>query len=132
MRHLKVIKIVVEAAAGRIPVIAGTGSNSTSEAVYLTKEAAKLGVSGALLVCPYYNKPTQEGLYLHYRKVAEEADVPQIVYNVAKPRQPQYRAGDDCPASGVRERGRSQGSVRQPGPGQPDRQPLRYHDPLGR
>ncbi|MBW7995425.1 MAG: 4-hydroxy-tetrahydrodipicolinate synthase [Candidatus Glassbacteria bacterium] len=80
--HLQVIRIVIEAAAGRIPVIAGTGSNSTAEATHLTSEAARLGADGALLVCPYYNKPTQEGLYLHYRKVAEEVDIPQIVYNV--------------------------------------------------
>jgi len=80
--HLTVIRIVMEAAAGRIKVIAGTGSNSTSEAIHLTSEAARLGADAALLVCPYYNKPTQEGLYLHYRKVAEEVDIPQIVYNV--------------------------------------------------
>jgi len=80
--HLRVIRIVIEAAAGRIKVIAGSGSNSTSEAVHLTREAARLGADGALLVCPYYNKPTQEGLYLHYSKVAQEADIPQIVYNV--------------------------------------------------
>ncbi len=80
--HLRVIRIVVEAAAGRVPVIAGTGSNSTLEAIHLTTEAARLGVAGALLVCPYYNKPTQQGLYLHYRKIAEQVDIPQIVYNV--------------------------------------------------
>ncbi len=80
--HLRVIRIVVEAAAGRVPVIAGTGSNSTAEAIHLTTEAARLGVAGALLVCPYYNKPTQQGLYLHYRKIAEQVDIPQIVYNV--------------------------------------------------
>lgn len=80
--HLRVIRIVLEAADGRIPVIAGTGSNSTAEAIHLTSEAARLGADGALLVCPYYNKPTQEGLYLHYRKIAEEVDIPQIVYNV--------------------------------------------------
>ncbi len=80
--HLRVIRVVVEAAAGRIPVIAGTGSNSTAEAIHLTTEASRLGVAGALLVCPYYNKPTQQGLYLHYRKIAEEVDIPQILYNV--------------------------------------------------
>jgi 4-hydroxy-tetrahydrodipicolinate synthase len=80
--HLRVISIVIEAAAGRIKVIAGTGSNSTAEAVHLTREAARLGADGALLVCPYYNKPTQEGLFLHYSKVADEVDIPQIVYNV--------------------------------------------------
>jgi 4-hydroxy-tetrahydrodipicolinate synthase len=80
--HLQVIRIVVEAAAGRVPVIAGTGSNSTAEAVHLTAEAARLGADGALLVCPYYNKPPQQGLYLHYRKIAEAVDIPQILYNV--------------------------------------------------
>ncbi len=80
--HLQVIRIVVETAAGRVPVIAGTGSNSTSEAIHLTAEAARLGADGALLVCPYYNKPPQQGLYLHYRKIAEAVDIPQILYNV--------------------------------------------------
>jgi 4-hydroxy-tetrahydrodipicolinate synthase len=80
--HLQVIRVVVEAAAGRVPVIAGTGSNSTSEAVHLTAEAARLGADGALLVCPYYNKPPQQGLYLHYRKIAETVNIPQILYNV--------------------------------------------------
>src|SRR3989449_5510373 len=69
--HERVIATVVEQAAGRIPVLAGTGSNSTSEALRLTRFAAKAGADGALMVAPYYNKPTQEGIYQHYRKVAE-------------------------------------------------------------
>src|SRR5690606_12764623 len=64
------------------PVIAGTGANSTSEALELTEGAKRVGADAALLVTPYYNKPTQEGLYLHYRKIAESVDLPQILYNV--------------------------------------------------
>ncbi len=81
--HLKVIERVIKRAAGRIPVIAGTGGNSTHEAIALTTEAAKLGADACLLVVPYYNKPTQEGLYLHFRTIAESVpEVSQIVYNV--------------------------------------------------
>jgi len=80
--HMRVVQVVLEAASGRIPVIAGTGSNSTAEAIYLTREAAKLRADAALLVSPYYNKPTQEGLYQHYKAVAESADIPIILYNV--------------------------------------------------
>ncbi|MEK7280333.1 MAG: 4-hydroxy-tetrahydrodipicolinate synthase, partial [Nitrospirota bacterium] len=70
------------AAAGRIKVIAGSGSNSTEEAVVLTRYAKEAGADGALLITPYYNKPTQEGLYLHYKKVAGEVDIPLVLYNV--------------------------------------------------
>jgi len=80
--HLRVIQMVIEAASGKVPVIAGTGSNSTAEAIYLTREAAKLHAEAALLVSPYYNKPTQEGLYQHYKAVAESVDIPIILYNV--------------------------------------------------
>ena len=80
--HIRCIQVVLEAAAGRIQVIAGTGSNSTREAVYLTGEAGRLGADAALLVSPYYNKPTQEGLYQHYRTVAESSKIPIILYNV--------------------------------------------------
>ena len=81
--HLKVIEKIIKRAAGRIPVIAGTGGNSTHEAIALTTEAAKLGADACLLVVPYYNKPTQEGLYQHFRTIAESVpDVSQIVYNV--------------------------------------------------
>ncbi len=80
--HIDVIRIVVEQTAGRVPVIAGTGSNSTSEAIELTRQARDAGADGALLVTPYYNKPTQEGLYRHYMAVADAVELPQVLYNV--------------------------------------------------
>lgn len=80
--HCDVIRQVVERVAGRVPVIAGTGANSTTEAIELTTHAKNLGVDAVLLVTPYYNKPTQEGLYLHYKTIAEAVDIPQILYNV--------------------------------------------------
>jgi 4-hydroxy-tetrahydrodipicolinate synthase len=80
--HERVIDIVLESADGRVPVIAGTGSNNTKEAVALTRYAKKAGVSGALVITPYYNKPTQDGLFRHFRTVAESADIPIILYNV--------------------------------------------------
>ncbi|PIE24270.1 MAG: 4-hydroxy-tetrahydrodipicolinate synthase [Neptuniibacter caesariensis] len=80
--HCQVIKHIVDRVAGRIPVIAGTGANSTSEAIELTEEAKKVGADACLLVTPYYNKPTQEGLYQHFKAIAEAVDIPQILYNV--------------------------------------------------
>lgn len=80
--HCEVIARTVEIVNGRIPVIAGTGANSTIEAISLTKCAKKVGADACLLVTPYYNKPTQEGLYQHYKAVAEAVDIPQILYNV--------------------------------------------------
>lgn len=80
--NVKAIKKTVEFAAGRIPVIAGTGSNATSEAITMTKLLADSGVAGCLSVAPYYNKPTQEGMYQHYKAIAESTDLPQILYNV--------------------------------------------------
>lgn len=80
--HCEVIRLVVEQVKGRIPVIAGTGSNSTVEAIQLTQDARKAGADACLLVTPYYNKPTQEGLYLHHKAIAEAVDIPQILYNV--------------------------------------------------
>lgn len=81
--HSKVVEACVKAVRGRVPVIAGTGANSTEEALHLTKDARKLGADGALLVSPYYNKPTQEGLYRHYKKIAEAVKgFPLILYNV--------------------------------------------------
>ncbi len=80
--HERVIALAVEHVAGRVPVIAGTGSNSTKEAIKLTKFAKKIGADGCLMITPYYNKPTQNGLYEHYKKVAEEVDIPIILYNV--------------------------------------------------
>jgi 4-hydroxy-tetrahydrodipicolinate synthase len=80
--HCEVIKRVVDRVKGRVPVVGGTGANSTWEAISLTRCAADAGVDACLLVTPYYNKPTQEGLYQHYKKIAEEVDIPQILYNV--------------------------------------------------
>lgn len=80
--HCVVMRRTVEMAAGRLPVIAGTGANATSEAIRLTRCAMEAGADACLLVTPYYNKPTQEGLYLHHKAVAEAVDIPQILYNV--------------------------------------------------
>ena len=80
--HVEVIRRVVDQVAGRIPVIAGTGANSTREAVELTQNAKSVGADACLLVTPYYNKPTQEGLYQHFRHIAENVAIPQILYNV--------------------------------------------------
>ena len=80
--HEQLIEVCLEAVNGRLPVIAGTGSNSTDEAVKLTGYAQKAGADGALLITPYYNRPTQEGLYQHYRTIALETDLPLILYNV--------------------------------------------------
>ncbi|MDA7662795.1 4-hydroxy-tetrahydrodipicolinate synthase, partial [Pirellulaceae bacterium] len=80
--HQKVIGEVIQTSAGRIKVMAGTGSNSTSEAISLTKWAEKEGANGALVVAPYYNKPTQEGFYQHYKAIAEETALPICVYNI--------------------------------------------------
>ncbi|MCE9591328.1 MAG: 4-hydroxy-tetrahydrodipicolinate synthase [Planctomycetes bacterium] len=80
--HREVIEHVVKAARGRVPVIAGTGSNSTAEALELTAHAASVGAAAALMVNPYYNKPTQEGLYRHFMAVADEVDIPIILYNI--------------------------------------------------
>ena len=80
--HYRVIKTTIEVVNKRIPVIAGTGANSTDETITMTQEARKLGADAALLVAPYYNKPTQEGLYRHYRAVAEAVDLPLVLYNV--------------------------------------------------
>ncbi|PRB83856.1 4-hydroxy-tetrahydrodipicolinate synthase [Pseudomonas sp. MYb185] len=80
--HKEVIRRVVDRVAGRIPVIAGTGANSTSEAVELTEAARSVGADACLLVTPYYNKPTQEGLYQHFKFIAEAVAIPQILYNV--------------------------------------------------
>jgi 4-hydroxy-tetrahydrodipicolinate synthase len=80
--HCEVVRRVVGQVKGRIPVIAGTGANSTSEAIHLTREAMDAGADACLLVTPYYNKPTQEGLYQHFKKIADSVPIPQILYNV--------------------------------------------------
>jgi len=80
--HTDVIRRTIDGAAGRVPIIAGTGANSTAEAIHLTETAKAAGADAALLVTPYYNKPPQEGLYRHFKAVAEAVDIPQILYNV--------------------------------------------------
>jgi 4-hydroxy-tetrahydrodipicolinate synthase len=95
--HCEVIRRVVQMVAGRVPVIAGTGANSTSEAIDLTRCAMQAGADACLLVTPYYNKPTQEGLYLHHKAVAEAVAIPQILYNV-----PGRTACDMLPQTAVR------------------------------
>ena len=80
--HEKVIELCIRESKGKIPVIAGTGSNSTSEAISLTKHAEKVGADGALVVTPYYNKPTQEGLYQHYKAINDNTSLPIIIYNI--------------------------------------------------
>ena len=80
--HERVISEVINGVKGRIPVLAGTGSNSTSETLKLTKHAKDAGADGALVITPYYNKPTQEGLYLHFKAITEEVDIPIVIYNV--------------------------------------------------
>ncbi len=80
--HVKIIYHAVRVSAGRIPIIAGTGSNSTAEAISLTKAAKKYGANGALLISPYYNRPSQEGLYQHYRAVSESVDLPLVLYSI--------------------------------------------------
>lgn len=82
LEHRRVVEIVIAAVAGRVPVIAGTGSNSTREAVELTMHAKEAGAEGALLLSPYYNKPTQEGIYAHYAAVAQETGLPIVIYNI--------------------------------------------------
>jgi 4-hydroxy-tetrahydrodipicolinate synthase len=80
--HERVVELCVEAAAGRVPVIAGTGSNSTEEAIELTRHAKQAGADAALVVTPYYNKPTQEGLYQHYKAIHDAGDLPILIYNI--------------------------------------------------
>ncbi len=82
LEHRRVVEIVIEAAAGRVPIISGAGSNSTREAIELTIHAKEAGAQGALLLSPYYNKPTQEGIYQHYAAVAKEAQFPTVIYNI--------------------------------------------------
>ncbi len=80
--HYRVIELTIQVVNGRVPVIAGTGANSTAETIMMTGKAKELGADGALLVTPYYNKPTQEGLYQHYKAIADAVDIPQVLYNV--------------------------------------------------
>src|SRR3954467_9335836 len=80
--HMRVVELCIEAAAGRVPVIAGTGSNSTTEAIDFTRHAKKAGADATLVVTPYYNKPTQEGLFLHFTAIADAVDLPLFIYNI--------------------------------------------------
>ena len=80
--HMRVVEVCIEVAAGRVPVIAGAGSNSTAEAILLAQHAKSAGADAALVVTPYYNKPTQEGLFRHYEAVANQGDIPIIIYNI--------------------------------------------------
>ena len=80
--HEYVIKVCLDQVNKRIPVVAGTGANNTAEAIHLSKKAKSMGADGLLLVCPYYNKPSQEGIYQHYKRLAEEVALPQVLYNV--------------------------------------------------
>ena len=102
--HERVISVTCDYAAGRIKVMAGTGSNSTAEAIRLTQSAKRAGATGALMVAPYYNKPTQEGFFQHFRAVAEHVDLPIVLYNIpgrtAKNMEPETicRIADTCPS----------------------------------
>ncbi|WP_298039786.1 4-hydroxy-tetrahydrodipicolinate synthase [uncultured Desulfuromonas sp.] len=80
--HARVIHVCIDQVAGRVPVIAGTGANNTAEAIHLSEGAKEMGADGLLLVCPYYNKPSQEGIYQHYKAIAEAVALPQVLYNV--------------------------------------------------
>ena len=80
--HKRVVEICIDVAKGRVPVIAGAGSNSTEEAIELTRHAKEAGATAALIVTPYYNKPTQEGMYLHFKAIADAVDLPMIIYNI--------------------------------------------------
>ena len=110
--HLRVIELAVQFAAGRCAVIAGTGSNSTAEAIEMTVEASNIGADGALLVAPYYNKPSQEGLYLHFKALADSCDLPLVLYSipgrcgVAIEASTVGRLASDCPTIvGIKEAG---------------------------
>ncbi len=101
--HERVVELCIEAAAGRVPVIAGAGSNSTDEAVKLATHAKNAGAQGALIVTPYYNKPSQDGLYAHFKEIADNVDIPIIIYNIP-PRsvvdmsvETMARLAQDCP-----------------------------------
>ena len=93
--HERVIAVVCEHAAGRIKVMAGTGSNSTAEAIRLTQFAKKAGADAALMVAPYYNKPTQEGFFQHFQAVAEAVDLPIVLLQHSRPHGQEHRAGND-------------------------------------
>ena len=130
--HERVIATVIEQSAGRAKVMAGTGSNATSEAIRLTKFAAKAGADAALLVSPYYNRPTQEGLYAHFSKIAESCDLPQVLYNVPSRTRAERRGRHDRAAREARADRRREGGERLARPGQRPRLADGSDDPLGR
>ena len=110
--HAEVVREVVRLARGRVPVIAGTGSNSTAEAIRLTRAAEEAGAAGALLISPYYNQPTQEGIYRHYAAVADATKLPLIVYNIPGRTASNIAARDPRPSLARPEHRRRQGGKR--------------------
>ena len=114
--HKRVVEITIEAARRRVPVIAGAGSNSTAEAIDLTRHAKHAGADAALVVTPYYNKPTQEGLYLHFTAIADAVDLPIIIYNIPLAQRGRYERRDDGAAGAAQEHRRREGRDRQPRP----------------
>jgi len=123
--HDRVIEIVVHQAKKRVPIIAGTGSNSTKEAIEITEHAKRVGADGALLVTPYYNKPSQEGLYRHYKTVAEAVALPPGSLQCSGAHRRQYATGNSGPTCGYCQYCRHQGGNRLPAAGIRDHCPLR-------
>ena len=118
--HIHIIALSVKFARGRIKVLAGTGGNSTSEAIYLTERAEKAGADGSLQVAPYYNKPTQEGLFQHFREIARSHAPAHRALQHSRPLRHRDRRGHrQAPGAGVQEHHRHQGSGRQRGPREP-------------
>ena len=125
--HERVIAAAVEIAAGRVKVMPGTGSNSTREALRLTQWAARQGADAALFVAPYYNKPTQEGFYQHFKAVAEAVEHSDLRLQHPRPNRQEYRAGNDRPDGRAAEYRDGQGSDRLDGPGVADHRPHQSH-----
>ena len=113
--HKRVVEIAIEVAKGRVPVIAGAGSNSTEEAIDLTRHAKEAGADAALIVTPYYNKPTQEGMFLHFTAIADAVDLPIIIYNIPPRSVVDMSVGDDGAAGEAHEHHRREGRDREPG-----------------
>ena len=107
--HERVVELVIEAAAGRLPVIAGAGSNSTAEAISLARHAKQVGADAILVVTPYYNKPTQDGLYAHFKAIHDAVDLPLIIYNIPGPLGGRHERRHHGRARPAAERGRRQG-----------------------
>ena len=132
--HKRVVEICVEVARGRVPVIAGTGSNSTAEAIDFTRHAKKAGADAALVVTPYYNKPTQEGLFLHFTAIADAVDLPHGHLQHPRPQRGRHRARDHGAAGQAPEHRRREGRDGEPGPAAAHAPRLRrgFHPALGR